>query len=228
MAVNIDYDIAYSGSSGNAVQIGNLLFDIGVSYKKIKDLVAKVDAILISHEHPDHLSIPTYNAIRLDYPFMKIFGPMNVWLKLKRHHCDVSNFIVTHDREQIYIKGTTIKIYVAKHEKGVQTNTYEVYLPNLISFVFGTDFYDFNDLPQGKYDACFIEANHDANYKQYVADKDYNGHIDEIPSWLIHSTGRHTTKQQALEYYVKHRISQNSIFEPLHKSSRFYDLDFEK
>lgn len=222
---NIDYDIAYSGSSGNAVRIENILFDIGKPYKDIKQLVDRVDAIFISHKHPDHLNLAAYNQIRLNHPFLRIFGPMNVWTELHNKGCDTQAFYVTHQHQNIFINGTTIKIFEAKHEAGVITNTYECYLKDLTSFVFGTDFYDFNDLPQGKYDAFFIEANHDANYLQYLADKDFDGDIGAVPHWMTHSTGRHTTKQQAMEYYVAHRLSQDSIFEPLHKSSRFYNLN---
>lgn len=222
----INYDIAYSGSTGNAVRIENLLFDIGKPYKDIKQLVNQVDAILISHKHPDHLNIPAFRKIRLEHPFLRIFGPLNVWTKLHNEGVDTSNFIVTHQHETLFINGTTVKIFEAKHEEGVITNTYECYLPNLTSFMFGTDFYDFNDLPQGKYDAFFVEANHDANYREYLADKYFDGSTADIPFWMIKSTGRHTTKQQAMQYYLAHRISANSIFEPLHKSSRFYSLDW--
>lgn len=222
----INYDIAYSGSAGNAVRIENLLFDIGKPYKDIKQLVNQVDAILISHKHPDHLNVPAFRKIKLEHPFLRIFGPLNVWTKLHNEGVDTSNFIVTHQHETLFINGTTVKIFEAKHEEGVTTNTYECYLPNLTSFMFGTDFYDFKDLPQGKYDAFFVEANHDANYREYLADKYFDGSTTDIPFWMIKSTGRHTTKQQAMQYYLAHRISANSIFEPLHKSSRFYSLDW--
>lgn len=222
----IDYDIAYSGSSGNAVRIENLLFDIGKPYKDIESLVDQVDAIFISHKHPDHLNLPAYRKIRLKHPFLRIFGPMNVWVKLHNEGADTKNFIVTHQHETLYVNGTVVKIFEAKHEAGVTTNTYECYLPNLTSFVFGTDFYDFNDLPQGKYDAFFVEANHDARYREYLADKYFDGSTTAIPQWMIHSTSRHTTKQRAMKYYLDHRISSDSIFEPLHKSSRFYSLDW--
>lgn len=225
--MTLNYDVAFSGSSGNAVRIENIIFDIGVPYKDIEYMFNEhnINAIFVSHEHPDHLNMATYNKIINEHPFIKIYGTSNALEKLKMNNYNVDNFQVTHDRQRINVHGTVVTIYEAKHEEGVTTNTYEVYLPNLYSYVFGTDFYDFKDLPQGKYDAFFIEANHDENYKEALI-KQY-GSLDEIPVWLQHSSDRHTTKQAALQFYAKHRINEKSIFEPLHKSSRFYDISIE-
>lgn len=222
MVSKLDYDIAFSGSSGNAVRIENVLFDIGRKYDDIAYMLPDVKAIFISHKHSDHLSVATYKKIVLHYPMMKFFANVDVLAKLKEGKAKVDNFTVVNGGETIDIKGTIIKIFNTKHETTVLTNAYEGYTKDLTSFVYGTDFYSFDDLPQGRYDYVFVEANHDENYKEIL--KERNGGED-VPPWIFHSTDRHTTKQAALEYFTKHRSSTKAVFEPLHKSSRFYDLN---
>lgn len=219
----MNYEIAFSGSSGNCVRIENILFDIGVPYNKMKYLLKDIDAIFISHEHTDHLNLSTYNQIIKNH-FIKIFAPIGVKKRIKEKGLDDSFVIETKNQDEINVKGTIVKIFKAKHEGDVITDTYECYLDDLTSFMYGTDFYDFKDIPQGLYDAIFIEANHDENYRDLLV-KQFKGNP---PLWQFNSTDRHTTKQEAYEFYIKHRIDENSIYEPLHKSSRFFDLNQEK
>lgn len=69
----------YSGSSGNAIFVGNsdtkILIDAGVSGKKIEQglnsigvSLAEIDAIMVSHEHSDHICSVGYLSKKYDIP----------------------------------------------------------------------------------------------------------------------------------------------------------------
>lgn len=222
----MNYDVAFSGSSGNAVRINDILFDIGISYKdkKMQELIDECNTIFVSHKHGDHLNLTTYKYLCEYYPLTKIYVNEQTkdFIVNATPRYNHSNLHVFHDRDQILVGDTEIDIYQTKHERPAISTAYKGILPNLDEFVFATDFYDFNDLPQDKSDYFFIEANHDENYKWYLKEIERLGG-QKLESWILKSTGRHTTKQDALRYYQEHRRSKSSKFIPLHKSSRFYD-----
>lgn len=68
-----------SGSSGNVIYLGTektkILFDVGVSFKNLKERLAEIevkieeiDAIMITHEHVDHIRGLEMIAKKLDIP----------------------------------------------------------------------------------------------------------------------------------------------------------------
>lgn len=221
----MNYNIINSGSDGNAVVVNHILFDIGLPYQRLKKEInfMDLDAIFISHKHGDHLNVSSYKHIIQDYPLLPIYAPINVHEKLK--NIPSKSLHLTSQHEQIELPNNLVTIYQAHHEEGIMTDTYEVQTRELDFFMYATDFWNFNDLPQGKYDYCFIEANHDENwlqiYKELHPTKD--GSVD-LPYWTVKSTNRHTTKQAAQKYFLQHAYSSKSVEVELHKSSRFYDL----
>lgn len=226
------YDVAFSGSSGNSVLVNGLLFDIGISAKKndkMKDLIQSAEAIFVSHPHPDHLNMTTYRWVSDYFPFKKVIVNEQTAKAIKDRSpkYDHSNLIVVRDRDDLVMpNGTEIKIYLTKHEKDVGSTAYLGTTDSLETFMFATDFYDFDDLPQkdevGGIDYCFVEANHDEQYAWYLKEIANLGG-PALKPWILKSTGRHTSKQQALRYFSQNK-SENGEFIPLHKSSRFYDM----
>lgn len=224
----MDFDIAFSGSSGNAIRIENTLFDIGVTPKndKMKSLINECNQVFVSHKHGDHLNLMTYKYISDLYPLTKIYVNHQTkdFIIKRTPKYNHENLIEFHDREQLLLDdGMEINIFETKHEESTISTAYKGITSDLEEFVFATDFYDFNDLPQDKSDYFFIEANHDENYAWYLKEIQELGGPSLKP-WILKSTGRHTTKQAAMKYYFEHRSSDNSKFVPLHKSSRFYDM----
>lgn len=77
----------YSGSSGNSLFVSsnntNILIDAGVSAKKITEAltsinvdVSKIDAILVTHEHIDHVQSLGFLSKKYDIP---VFANSNTW-----------------------------------------------------------------------------------------------------------------------------------------------------
>jgi len=83
----------YSGSSGNSLFVETastkLLIDVGVSVKKIVNAlnsinvnIEDIDAILITHEHVDH--VMSLGSISKKYN-IPVYANLNTWSKLSKH-----------------------------------------------------------------------------------------------------------------------------------------------
>lgn len=70
-----------SGSSGNSIFLGTkktrLLFDVGISFKKLREKLAEIDveidtidAVVISHEHADHIKALEMITKKLNIPVL--------------------------------------------------------------------------------------------------------------------------------------------------------------
>lgn len=61
-----------SSSKGNCyIYNDDLMVDIGISYKKVKDYLKDIKLILLSHAHTDHFNKTTIKKIAFEYPNMK-------------------------------------------------------------------------------------------------------------------------------------------------------------
>ena len=76
--IELDYHIIGTGSSGNAVRIENIMFDCGVPFSHMKEDLYKVDTLLITHSHSDHIKPATLERIRKEFPGITVFGNADV------------------------------------------------------------------------------------------------------------------------------------------------------
>ena len=75
---NLNYNVIASGSSGNAVRIGSIMVDCGVGFTEMKEDLYKVDTLLITHAHSDHVKPTTLESIRREFPRVKVYGNADV------------------------------------------------------------------------------------------------------------------------------------------------------
>ncbi|UJF33345.1 MBL fold metallo-hydrolase [Paenibacillus hexagrammi] len=91
--MGIRFTVLSSGSTGNATVVDNgetkLLIDVGFSAKKMEQLMkeqelaaSSIDAILITHEHSDHIKGLGAFARKYDLP---IYANEKTWEELNRH-----------------------------------------------------------------------------------------------------------------------------------------------
>lgn len=205
---NLDYNIIGSGSSGNAVRIENILIDCGMPFKAVKEDLYKVDTLLITHSHSDHVKESTFNAIKKDFPRIKIYGNADVAYKY-----DVDVVIGEHvlnigkDRKVIPFFGV--------HDVPVSCFNIEM---NGLSILYATDTNRliFPD-DSVRFDYFFLESNYDER-KLREESKKYKSHgYDPGISSL-----RHMSAQKCKEYYYVYRKNESSELIELHKSKRFY------
>lgn len=207
MMKSLDYNVIASGSSGNAVRIENIMIDCGIAFKKMHEDLYKVDTLLITHAHGDHVHESTYEAIRSQFPRIKTYANPDV---AYRFPVDV----VIGSKKIILPKKRIIRPYEGRHDVPV---TYYIITMNKLNILYATDTYYVDNPEEIPIDYFFLEANYDEK-KLLAMRKQYKTRsYDPIDSSL-----RHLSVQKAKEfYYVNRRNAESELIE-LHKSSRFY------
>lgn len=68
------YNIISTGSKGNAViYFDSILIDCGVPYSHIKPYIDKIQIVLLTHQHSDHINMSTIKQIQFNRPSIR-FG----------------------------------------------------------------------------------------------------------------------------------------------------------
>lgn len=204
----LDYRILATGSSGNAARIENIMVDCGIPYSQMKSELYKVDALLLTHSHSDHLKRRTFERIRKEFPHIKVFAGADVAqlvpvdkvigvkpFEIPRGHIKVTPVRGCHDVEVLYfymtIKGNHV-LYA--------TDTAEVINPT-----------------GDKIDYCFLESNYDEHLLEKLASKYKRSGYD--PVFNAH---RHLSQQACRRFWYANRRSNDSPLIELHMSKRFY------
>ncbi|WPP08540.1 hypothetical protein SIN07_05705 [Pediococcus inopinatus] len=204
----INYRIIGSGSSGNCVIINDLMFDIGLSFKKIHKYLYGVKYVLISHVHGDHLDIGTYHQIRKKFPNIILIGDLEVHEKARMD-------IVAHPNEPIKLKTCTLTPFLAPHDVEVMGWTWQIDHKDLL---YVTDTYSLENVPHHKYDYFFLEANHD----QHKVDAIMNEDVKKYGYSAVDGSLRHMSTQDSKKFFYLNRKNKDSLWIRLHKSARFY------
>ena len=125
----------FSSSSGNSIYIGsektNILLDAGVagskiekSLKEIGILAEKLDGILVSHEHTDHIKSIGVLSRKYDIP---IYANEKTWQGMEKKIGPVSSKnIVVIDHGDFYIGEIGVNPYSVSHD-GADTFGYSFY-----------------------------------------------------------------------------------------------------
>ena len=97
-----------SGSSGNCIYVGteetHLLIDVGISAKRIEEGLSEIgvepeqlSAILITHEHSDHISGLSTFEKRYSVPVYATEGTLDAYLTDSKKDCGISTRLFTVD-----------------------------------------------------------------------------------------------------------------------------------
>lgn len=204
--MQLDYHVIASGSTGNAVRIENIMMDCGIAYSRMKEDLYKVDTLLITHTHSDHIKPSTLTRIQKEFPRIKVYGNANVAYQFK-----VDRIVGT--SEMNLGKGRKILPFDCVHD--VQCTGYAIQM-NGLNILYATDTSEIH-APDLKYDYVFLESNYDERKLRELAKtysrKGYNPYT---------SAYRHLSTQQCKEFYFVHRRNKDSQLIELHQSKRFY------
>ncbi|WP_367377274.1 MBL fold metallo-hydrolase [Levilactobacillus cerevisiae] len=208
------YKIIGTGSTGNCVVIdGDLMFDIGLPFKRIHDALFGVKYIVITHIHTDHLNVATAKHIRRLFPNIKFIGNEQVNEKFPVD-------IIAEADQPIELDGFTLVPFYAPHNVLVYGYTWRRDGKN---YLYVTDTESMRNAPtkqdNGGYDYLFLEANHDQRIiEQILAD----GGDKKFGYDVVDGSMRHLSTQQAKAFYYLNRRDSNSVWIRLHQSGRFY------
>ena len=205
--IELDYHIIGTGSSGNAVRIENIMFDCGVPFSHMKEDLYKVDTLLITHSHSDHIKPATLERIRKEFPGITVFGNADV-----AYQYDVDMVVGT--KPFSLRKRRKVIPFDGVHD--VPVTGYIVQMKGL-NILYMTDTARVN--PPGDYllDYVFLESNFDERKLRQEA-KRYKKH--GYDPYL--SVTRHLSTQKCKEFYYTHRRNEESKLIELHQSQRFY------
>lgn len=204
----LDYKIIATGSKGNAVRIENIMIDCGIPFSRMHEELYKVDTLLITHSHSDHVKESTYNRIREEFPNIKTYANYDV-----AYRYDIDKVIST---EPFVLKKKRIVIPFP--------GVHDVPVTGFVIRMKGNDILYMTDTskvspPEGMtFDYVFLESNYDER-KLKELNKQYKRRgYDPYTNSVV----RHLSTQKCKEFYYVNRKSEESKLIELHQSSRFY------
>lgn len=207
------YKIISSGSEGNAILYHDkILVDCGVAFQSLKEIIDKIQIVLLTHKHGDHLNIKTLLNIQRIRPSVRIATPK--WL-INELPKSLNNIDVL-EIGKIYNYGefsvSPVKLY---HD--VKNCGYRIFKDNYKIF-HATDTAHLEGISAKNYDLYAIEHNYDedkanASIERAKASGEYCHAIGSIKT--------HLSYQQAREFIYKNQKEDSEILE-LHKSKSFY------
>lgn len=203
---DIDYKIIASGSNGNAVRIGNLMFDCGIPFKDMKDELYKCDALLITHTHSDHIKKQTFTRIRKEFPRLKVYANPNVAYLYQ------VDMVIQH--KSFEVGETVITPVDGVHDVPV---TYYIFTINDNDIIYATDTCKLFNEEERRFDYFFVESNYDEDKLKQIGRQYAKNGYDPFKSSL-----RHLSTQDCQAFYYMYRKSRDSQLIELHKSHRFY------
>lgn len=192
--------LLHSSSSGNCTIVEGentkLMIDAGLSYKRIKEAYGedpKLDALLITHEHSDHISGAGIVARKTECP---IYIPEKSYLAKEKLFNDCSiNYI--EGGQTIEIGDFTISAFSTRHDSEASNGYVITENATMKKFGFLTDTGGITKLIRDALSDCdgyFIEADYDEDELEKCAE------YDDILKERIKSPYGHLSNQQSLEY----------------------------
>lgn len=187
------YKIINTGSDGNATIVEDtVLIDCGVSFKKIKPYIQKIQLVLLTHIHQDHFNKTTISRLAKDRPTLR-FGCCE-WLVQELINCGVAKGnidVYILDKKAIYnnnLKVKPVKLYHDVPQCGykIEINNYKVF--------YATDTKTLEGIKAIGYDYYFVEANyvndeelHGRAYNDYYENRVKNTHLSKeyTTKWLL-------------------------------------------
>ena len=147
----LDYEIISSSSRGNCVRIEDMLFDVGVPYRKIAEKLYDIRYIILTHRHSDHLHMRTAQQIQKRFPRISWIGNFDVGQRIPLDH-------IVGDETVMALKGRTLPSFPCVHD--VPTHGY-VIASKKGKFIYAPDTHSLEHAPKAKYDYFLLESNHD-------------------------------------------------------------------
>lgn len=207
---NLTYNIISTGSQGNAVVLNNnILIDCGVSFKTLKDVYKKLNIVLLTHEHGDHINKTTIRQLSQERPTLR-FGCCE-WLVPILVECNVPKTnIDVYDIGRVYNYGafqlSAIRLY-----HNVPNCGYRLYIKGE-KVLYATDTKHLEGIAAKDYDLYMIEA----NYTEDDLQERINAKVEAGQyCYELNVANRHLSHEQASEFLLEN-MGKHSEYVFLH------------
>lgn len=204
-------NIIASGSSGNAVQVGGrLLIDCGVPYKHLKDILSRVNVVLLTHVHGDHFNKTTIRRVAQEHPLLRFACCQ--WLVLPLVECGVDPRRIDRmdpGKQYTYnlFDGKCVVEPVALvHD--VPNCGYKITLPNGERVLYATDTGTLDGITAKNFDVYLIEANYDdAELQERMNAKLAAGEF----AYESRTAATHLSRAQAIQFLTENAKSTSKF-----------------
>lgn len=202
----VDFTVLSTGSKGNAVRIGDVMVDAGISFRRMKDDLCKCRYLLYTHEHSDHFKEATFNQIVTYFPYIDIIAPYSI-----AQIVPIRNLI--YPGKDLTVGDKTFSCFECIHD--VYTVGY-AWNDAGVDIAYATDTADFRNFPDRKFDMMFLEANYRDDLIEAVRNERHGRYMP-----YLEATERHASRKQCLETFYNHRKNREAKLIELHQSERF-------
>lgn len=205
------YNIISTGSKGNAViYFDSILIDCGVPYSHIKPYIDKIQMVLLTHQHSDHINMSTIKQIQFNRPSIR-FGCGAFLSEMLSNIRNVDVF----EAGKIYNYGLfKISPIILYHD--VLNFGYRIFKDGK-KVIHATDTVTLEGITAKNYDLYAIECNYDEDKVfDVIREKTARGEYAHQRG----SINSHLSKQQA-QAFVLNNAGANYEFIMLHQSSEF-------
>ena len=183
------------------------MIDCGIPFKRMREDLYKVDTLLITHSHSDHVKPATLASIRKEFPKIKVYANAHV-----AYQYDVDKVIGS--AQLALPKKRIILPMEGVHDVPV---TYFYIKIGKTNILYATDTCRVENPMDIKLDYVFLESNYDERKLKKLATQYRRKGYDPATSSL-----RHLSTQRCKEFYFVNRKNEKSVLIELHQSSRFY------
>lgn len=219
----MNYDVIATGSTGNAVIVGNLLIDCGVSHRKllpyIEDEVgrAKIKFVLLTHAHRDHFLPSTAKLISDRTPSVGfVCCPWMVGELIEACIPKRKIHVLKPNTAYFFGEHGALKITPILLKHDVPNCGYKLHFRRDGGFwrcFYATDCANLNGIEANGYDLYMIEANHrEAEIAERIREKEEAG----VFCYERRAAEVHLSREQA-ERFIADNAWKNSRYVYLHQ-----------
>lgn len=203
------YNVVATGSNGNCIIYHNtIMVDCGLPYFKISNFVQKVQIILLTHEHLDHINIKTLERLSFERPSLR-FGCCEWMFEKTKHFRNVDIYEVGKLYNYGSFSVSPVKLY---HD--VPNCGYRIFKDNTAIF-HATDTAHLNGIEARNYDLYAIEHNYDEDViYDIIAAKEAKNEF----AYQKGAINSHLSEQKAKEFIYKNKGDHSKVLR-LHESS---------
>lgn len=225
------YEIISTGSQeGNCVTLFNhkVMIDLGVktTNARLKEVLPKVEHLILTHEHGDHIHLPTLRYVVNNHPSIKIHGGKFIQDYI-RAQGKIDTQVNVLEADKVYHVDSYLILSPFKLEHDVPNFGYHVYfVGNRLSNSLNTkSFKAIYVTDTGRYPKELKAPNYhlyllEMNYDEERLDELINKEINEIGfSHRIRSKETHLSMQETEVFWKKQ--GGQGILVPLHMSKDF-------
>lgn len=215
-------DVVSTGSHGNMNVIdGRIVIDFGVKRDILREVLPSVDAILVSHQHGDHISIPCLRMIRRERPALLecVYVNASTHEMISRidddlgkritHIIDGKSFFTIVTRSHSY----TVQTFPLFHD--VENQGFILVRDDGESLVHATDTSSMVNCPSARFDNILVEGNWDEDrlFEQLLSD-------DATSAFRASRNLRHLSIQSLMQFVQTHSKPTSRVYQ-LHLSGMF-------